>query len=232
MKTNGQTTGKSNGKKNGKRKPATFDVEAFLNSTGVARTMTEFGKNDTLFSQGDPCKNILYIQKGSVKISVVSQSGKEAVVGMLGSGDFIGEGGLAGQLVRMATATALAPVSALVIDNKEMIRVLHSESAFSDRFIAYMLQRNVRIEEDLVDQLFNSSEKRLARTLLLMARYGKEDKPQRVLAKISQETLAEMVGTTRSRVNFFMNKFKKLGFIQYNDGLQVNASLLSVVLHD
>jgi CRP-like cAMP-binding protein len=151
---------------------------------------------------------------------------------MLGSGDFIGEGGLAGQLVRMATATALAPVSALVIDNKEMIRVLHSESAFSDRFIAYMLQRNVRIEEDLVDQLFNSSEKRLARTLLLMARYGKEDKPQRVLAKISQETLAEMVGTTRSRVNFFMNKFKKLGFIQYNDGLQVNASLLSVVLHD
>src|ERR1039458_8887850 len=184
MKTNGQTTGKSNGKKNGKRKPATFDVEAFLNSTGVARTMTEFGKNDTLFSQGDPCKNILYIQKGSVKISVVSQSGKEAVVGMLGSGDFIGEGGLAGQLVRMATATALAPVSALVIDNKEMIRVLHSESAFSDRFIAYMLQRNVRIEEDLVDQLFNSSEKRLARTLLLMAHYGKQDKPKRALAQI------------------------------------------------
>jgi CRP/FNR family transcriptional regulator, cyclic AMP receptor protein len=217
---------------NGKRKPAPFDTEAFLHSAGVARTIKEFEKKDALFSQGDPCKNIMFIQKGEVKISVVSKTGKEAVVGMLGRGDFIGEGGLAGQPLRMATATAVSPVTALVIENKEMFRVLHSEIAFSDRFITYMLQRNVRIEEDLIDQLFNSSEKRLARTLLLLARYGKEDKPQRVLPKIPQETLAEMIGTTRSRVNFFMNKFKKMGFIKYNGGLQINASLLSVVLHD
>ena len=218
---------------NGKKKPSTFNAEAFLNSAGLARTITEFGKKQTLFSQGDPCRTIMYIQKGAVKISVVSETGKEAVVAMLGSGDFIGEGGLAGQPVRMATATAVTPVTALVIENKEMFKVLHSESAFSDRFITYMLERNVRIEEDLIDQLFNSSEKRLARTLLLLARYGKEDKPQRVLPKIPQETLAEMVGTTRSRVNFFMNKFRKMGFIQYdNGGLQVHSSLLSVVLHD
>ncbi len=222
---------KTSTRANGKKKTA-FDTAAFLNSGRVARTITGFAKNEALFSQGDPCKNIMYIQKGGVKISVVSKTGKEAVVGMLGPGDFVGEGGLAGQPMRMATAIALAPVSALVIDNKEMFRVLHSESAFSDRFITYMLQRNVRIEEDLIDQLFNSSEKRLARALLLLARYGKQDKPQRVLPKISQETLAEMVGTTRSRVNFFMNKFKKMGFIQYNGGLQINASLLSVVLHD
>jgi CRP-like cAMP-binding protein len=223
---------KTSNRANGKKKPATFDVEAFLNSAGIARTMAEFAKDDALFSQGDPCRNILYLQKGEVKISVVSKTGREAVVGILGPGDFIGEGGLAGQPMRMATAIAIEPGSALVIDNKEMFRVLHSESAFSDRFITYMLRRNVRIEEDLIDQLFNSSEKRLARTLLLLARYGKEDKPQRVLPKISQETLAEMVGTTRSRVNFFMIKFKKMGFIQYNGGLQVNASLLSVVLHN
>jgi CRP/FNR family transcriptional regulator, cyclic AMP receptor protein len=223
----------TNGKPvNGKKNPARFDTESFLNSTGVARTLVEFEKHDVLFSQGDSCRHIMYIQKGGVKISVVSQSGKEAVVGMLGAGDFIGEGGLAGQSKRMGTATAVAPVSVLMIDNKEMFRVLHKESAFSDRFITYMLQRNVRIEEDLIDQLFNSSEKRLARALLLLARYGKQDKPQRVLPKISQETLAEMVGTTRSRVNFFMNKFKKMGFIKYNGGLQINASLLSVVLHD
>ena len=218
---------------NGKRKPSTFDAEAFLNSTGLARTITEFGKKQTLFSQGDPCRTIMYIQKGAVKISVVSETGKEAVVAMLGSGDFIGEGGLAGQPVRMAAATAVTPVTALVIENKEMFKVLHSESAFSDRFITYMLERNVRIEEDLIDQLFNSSEKRLARTLLLLSRYGKEDKPQKVLPKIPQETLAEMVGTTRSRINFFMNKFRKMGFIQYdNGGLQIHSSLLSVVLHD
>jgi len=217
---------------NGKKKPGTFDAENFLNSTGVARTMMEFGKNETLFSQGDACKNIMYIQKGDVKISVVSKTGKEAVVGILGAGDFIGEGGLAGQPLRMATATAITNVTALTIDNKEMFRMLHAETAFSDRFIAFMLGRNIRIEEDLIDQLFNSSEKRLARTLLLLARYGKQDKPQRVLPKIPQETLAEMVGTTRSRVNFFMNKFKKMGFIKYNGGLQINASLLSVVLHD
>jgi CRP/FNR family cyclic AMP-dependent transcriptional regulator len=224
LKTRKRPTG------NGKR-PA-FDPELFLNSVGVARTMTEFERKATLYSQGDPCKNILYIRKGGVKISVVSKSGKEAVVGIMGPGDFIGEGGMAGQPLRMATATAVTPVTALVIDNKEMFRVLHAETGFSDRFITYMLHRNVRIEEDLIDQLFNSSEKRLARTLLLLARYGKEDKPQRMLAKIPQETLAEMIGTTRSRVNFFMNKFKKMGFIKYNGGLQINASLLSVVLHD
>jgi CRP/FNR family transcriptional regulator, cyclic AMP receptor protein len=223
---------KRNKPANGKKKQGVFEAEAFLHSAGVARTMIDFGKREALFSQGDPSKNIMYIQKGEVKISVVSKTGKEAVVGLLGSGDFIGEGGLAGQPVRMATATAITPVSALVIDNREMFRVLHSDSAFSDRFITYMLQRNIRIEEDLIDQLFNSSEKRLARALLLLARYGKEDKPQRVLPKISQETLAEMVGTTRSRVNFFMNKFKKMGFIKYNGGLQINSSLLSVVLHD
>ena len=223
---------KTNKQANEKRKPGTFDAEAFLNSAGVARTVMEFGRKVTLFSQGDPCKNIMYIQKGGVKISVVSKTGKEAVVGILGPGDFIGEGGLAGQRMRMATATAVTPVTALVIENSEMFRVLHAESAFSDRFITYMLGRNIRIEEDLIDQLFNSSEKRLARTLLLLARYGKQDKPHAVLPKIPQETLAEMVGTTRSRVNFFMNKFRKMGFIKYNGGLQIHASLLSVVLHD
>ena len=217
---------------NAKKKPNLFDAESFLNSAGVARTMTEFARNETLYSQGEPCKSIMYIQKGGVKISVVSKTGKEAVVGILGAGDFIGEGGLAGQTLRMATATAITQVTALAITNKEMFRMLHAETAFSDRFITYMLGRNIRIEEDLIDQLFNSSEKRLARTLLLLARYGKQDKPQRVLPKIPQETLAEMVGTTRSRVNFFMNKFRKMGFIKYNGGLQINASLLSVVLHD
>ena len=213
-------------------KARTFDAEAFLNSAGVARTVREFARKETLFSQGDPSKNVMYIQKGGVKISVVSKIGKEAVVGMLGPGDFIGEGGLAGQAMRMGTATAVTPVTALVINNSEMSRVLHVEHAFSDRFITYMLGRNIRIEEDLIDQLFNSSEKRLARTLLLLARYGKQDRPQTVLPKIPQETLAEMVGTTRSRVNFFMNKFRKMGFIKYNGGLTIDASLLSVVLHD
>jgi CRP-like cAMP-binding protein len=224
MKTSKQT--------NGKGKSKVFDTEAFLHSTGVARTIMEFQKKEALFSQGDPCKNIMFIQKGEVKISVVSKTGKEAVVGMLGRGDFIGEGGLAGQPMRMATATAISPVSALVIENTEMFRLLHAATEFSDRFITYMLRRNVRIEEDLIDQLFNSSEKRLARTLLLLARYGKEDRPHTVLPRIPQETLAEMIGTTRSRVNFFMNKFKRMGFIKYNGGLQINASLLSVVLHD
>jgi CRP/FNR family cyclic AMP-dependent transcriptional regulator len=223
---------KTTNRPNGKKKLGTFDAEGFLNSVGVARTMTEFKEKDTLFSQGDPCKNIMYIRKGEVKISVVSKTGKEAVVGMLRPGDFIGEGGLAGQPMRMATATAVTLVNALMIDNSEMFRVLHAESAFSDRFITYMLERNIRIEEDLIDQLFNSSEKRLARALLLLAQYGKQDKPQKVLPKISQETLAEMVGTTRSRVNFFMNKFKRMGFIKYDGGLQINNSLLSVVLHD
>ena len=227
-----ETNKRAKGKKTRKTKSRTFDTEAFLNSAGVARTMRKFISKETLFSQGDPSKTIMYIRSGGVKISVVAKSGKEAVVGILAAGDFIGEGGLAGQPVRMATATAVTPVSVLVIENSEMSRVLHTESAFSDRFITYMLERNVQIEEDLIDQLFNSSEKRLARTLLLLARYGKEDKPQSVLPKIPQETLAEMVGTTRSRVNFFMNKFRKMGFIKYNGGLQINTSLLSVVLHD
>jgi len=209
-----------------------FNVQAFLDSTGVARTIVEFQAKDTIFSQGDAGKDVLYIQKGSVKLSVVSKTGKEAVVAMLKPGNFIGEGALAGQPVRIATATAATPVTVLAIGLKEMIRVLHAEHAFSDRFISYMVERNIRIEEDLIDQLFNSSEKRLARTLLLLARYGNHEKPQLVLPKMSQETLAEMVGTTRSRVNFFMNKFKKLGFINYDGGLHVNDSLLSVVLHD
>ena len=209
-----------------------FNVQAFLDSAGLARTILEFQPRDTIFSQGDIGKDVLYIQKGSAKISVVSKTGKEAVVAMLKPGNFIGEGVLAGQPVRIATATAVTPVTVLVIGLKEMIRVLHMEHAFSDHFISYMVGRNIRIEEDLIDQLFNSSEKRLARTLLLLARYGNHEKPQFVLPKVSQETLAEMVGTTRSRVNFFMNKFKKLGFINYDGGLHVNDSLLSVVLHD
>jgi CRP/FNR family cyclic AMP-dependent transcriptional regulator len=212
--------------------PINFDVEAFLDSTGVSRTILEFQSKDTIFSQGDVGKDVMYIQKGTVKLSVVSKTGKEAVVAMLKPGDFVGEGALAGQPVRIATATSATPVTLLVIGLKEMIRVLHVEHAFSDRFISYMVGRNIRIEEDLIDQLFNSSEKRLARTLLLLARYGNHEKPQFVLPKVSQETLAEMIGTTRSRVNFFMNKFKKLGFINYDGGLHVNDSLLSVVLHD
>ena len=211
---------------------AAFNAQVFLDSAGVARKVTEFKKKETIFSQGDPCGNVFYIRKGGVRLSVVNESGKEAVVAVLGPGDFFGEGCLAGQPTRIGTATAIAPTTALLIDKSEMVRVLHSEHEFSDRFISFMLARNIRIEEDLVDQLFNSSEKRLARTLLLLARYGKEDKLQRVLPKVSQEMLAEMVGTTRSRVNFFMNKFRKLGFIKYNGGLQIDNSLLSVVLHE
>ncbi len=214
-----------------KKKPA-FDAQAFLDSAGVAKRVAEFRRKETIFSQGDPSTNIMYIQKGGVKLSVVNESGKEAVVAVLGPGDFFGEGCLAGQPIRMGTATAITPTAALVIQKNEMIRVLHAEHALSDRFISFMLARNIRIEEDLIDQLFNSSEKRLARTLLLLARYGKQDHPQRVLPKVSQETLAEMIGTTRSRVNFFMNKFRKLGFIKYNGGLQINNSLLSIVLHE
>lgn len=210
----------------------TFDVHKFLDSAGVSRKVVEFRRKQTIYGQGDPSNNVLYIQQGGVKVSVVNASGKEAVVAMLGPGDFFGEGCLAGQSRRMATAVAVIPTTALVIDKNEMIRVLHAEHSFSDRFITHMLSRNIRVEEDLVDQLFNSTEKRLARTLLLLARYGKQDQPQRVLPKMSQETLAEMVGTSRARVNLFMNKFRKLGFIKYNGGLQINSSLLSVVLHD
>jgi CRP/FNR family cyclic AMP-dependent transcriptional regulator len=214
------------------KKVPVFNAQAFLDSAGVARKVTEFKKKEAIFSQGDPAKNVLYIQKGGVRLSVVSETGNEAVVAILGPGDFFGEGCLTGQPIRIGSATAIVATTVLVIEKKEMIRVLHVEHAFSDRFITYILSRNIRVEEDLVDQLFNSSEKRLARTLLLLARYGKEDKPQKVLPKISQEMLAEMVGTTRSRVNFFMNKFRKLGFIKYNGGLHVDTSLLSVVLHD
>ena len=214
------------------KKNGAFNAQAFLDSAGLARTIVEYKPKDTIFSQGDICKEVMYIQKGEVRLSVVSKTGKEAVVAILKPGDFVGEGGLAGQPVRIATATAASSATLLVIGLKEMIRVLHAEHTLSDRFIAYMLERNTRIEEDLIDQLFNSSEKRLARTLLLLARYGKQEKPQWDIPKVSQETLAEMIGTTRSRVNCFMNKFKKLGFIEYNGGLHVNDSLLSVVLHD
>ncbi len=209
-----------------------FDAQAFLDSAGVARKVVEYRKSEKVYSQGDPAKGVKYIQKGGVKLSVVNEGGKEAVVAILGPGDFFGEGCLAGQPVCMATATAITPTSILFIEKKEMIRMLHAEHAFSDRFISHMLTRNIRVEEDLIDQLFNSSEKRLARTLLLLARYGKEDKPHGVLPNVSQETLAEMIGTTRARVNFFMNKFRKLGFIKYNGSLQINTSLLGVVLHE
>jgi CRP-like cAMP-binding protein len=209
-----------------------FDAQAFLDSAGVTRKVRKFKRAEIVYSQGDAAKSVMYIQEGGVKLSVVSEGGKEAVVAMLGPGDFFGEGCLAGQSIRMGTATAITPSTVLVIEKSEMFKVLHEQHALSDRFIAFMLARNIRIEEDLVDQLFNSSEKRLARTLLLLARYGSEDKPHGVLPKVSQETLAEMIGTTRSRVNFFMNKFRRLGFIRYNGGLQINTSLLSVVLHE
>ena len=212
-----------------------FNVHSFLNTVGLGRRTTEFRRKETIFSQGDPAKNVMFIQKGNVKLTVVNAAGKEAVVAILGPGDFLGEGCLAGQSVCMTSATAITPATVLAIEKYEMIRVLHGEHEFSDRFIAYMLARNIRVEEDLIDQLFNSSEKRLARTLLLLARYGKENQPIRALPEISQETLAEMVGTTRTRINSFMNKFRKLGFIAYGGrlrGLQINNSLLSVVLHD
>src|SRR6202140_110831 len=213
-------------------KTSTFDAQAFLDSAGVARKVVEFQKNATIFAQGDSSNHVMYIQIGSVKLSVVNEVGREAIVAMLGPGDFFGEGCLAGQKVCLGTATAIIPTTVLAIERDEMARVLHGEHAFSDRFIKHMLSRNIRVEADLVDQLFNSTEKRLARTLLLLARYGKEGQPQTVLPKISQETLAEMIGTSRSRVNMFMNKFKKLGFIHNNGGLHIHSSLLSVVLHE
>jgi CRP/FNR family transcriptional regulator, cyclic AMP receptor protein len=213
-------------------KQIAFDAQTFLDSAGVARKVVIFPKRTTIFAQGDAAKHVMYIQQGAVKLSVVNATGREAVVAVLKAGDFFGEGCLAGQAIRMGSATSTAPTTVLVIDKDEMVRVLHAEHELSDRFIAYMLSRNIRVEEDLIDQLFNSTEKRLARVLLLLARYGKEDEPQRILPKISQETLAEMIGTTRSRVNLFMNKFKKLGFIDNTNGLEINSSLLSVVLHD
>jgi CRP/FNR family cyclic AMP-dependent transcriptional regulator len=208
-----------------------FDVSSYLESAGPARRVVKYKRGEVVYSQGDAGDDICYLQKGAIKLSVLSRIGKEAVVAMLVPGDFFGEGALAGQSVRIGTATAAFASSVLIIEKDVMLRLLHDEPAFSDRFISYMLTRNMRIEADLVDQLFNSSEKRLARTLLLLARYGHAN-PSRTLPKISQETLAEMIGATRSRVNFFMNKFRKLGFIEYNGGLKINSSLLSIVLHD
>jgi CRP/FNR family cyclic AMP-dependent transcriptional regulator len=210
-----------------------FNAQLYLASVGLARKVFEYQRSEKVYSQGDPTTSVMYIQKGGIKLSVVNEVGKEAVVAMLGLGDFFGEGGMAGQLVRMGTATAIAPTTLLIIEKQEMIRVLHTERAFSDRFLAYMLSRNIRIEQDLVDQLFNSCEKRLARTLLLLTRYGKQPHPEKMLPKVSQEVLAGMIGATRSRVNFFMNKFRELGFIKYNKGgLHINTSLLNVVLHE
>ena len=208
-----------------------FNAKAFLDSAGTARKIVEYRRADVIFNQGDPCDHVLYIKKGGVKLSVLSNAGREAVVAMLRPGEFFGEGCLAGQLDRVATATATTDSTILFVDKDRMVRMLHNEHALSDRFIAHMLARNIRIEEDLIDQLCNSTEKRLARTLLLLARYRKADKPVRGVLPISQETLAEMVGTTRSRVNFFMKKFQRLGFIDYTDGLKVNDSLLTAVLH-
>ena len=215
----------------GKQKRA-FDAEAFLRSAGPGKTIVTYRPTEVVFSQGDSSDTVLYIQKGTVKLSVLSHTGKEAVVALLGPGDFFGERALVGHPVRLESATAMVATTLLIIPKRQMIRLLHSQHTLSDRFITHMLARNLRIEEDLVDQLFNSSEKRLARTLLRLARYGKPDPTHRVLPRISQETLAEMIGTTRSRVNFFMNKFKKLGFIEYNGGLKVNHSLLTVIVHE
>jgi CRP/FNR family cyclic AMP-dependent transcriptional regulator len=209
-----------------------FKVEKYLQTGGVERKIANYSKGQTIFSQGEPCHAVMYLQHGGVKLTITSSGGKEAVIALLCAGEFFGEGAIAGQPVRVATATATENTSALVISKQEMIRVLHEEHEFSDRFVSYMLQRNVRVEEDLADQLFNSSEKRLARALLLVARYGKEEQPEKIVAKLSQETLAEMIGTTRSRVSFFMNRFRKLGYIKYNGGLSINSSLLQVVLHD
>jgi len=210
-----------------------FDVRAYLDAAGVSPRVARFARGAVIFTQGDPARHVFYLQTGTVKLSVLATTGKEAVVALLGAGEFFGEGVLANQPARISTARAMAAVSMLRIPKGEMIRLLHNQPDFSDRFIAHMLTRNIRIEEDLVDQLFNSSEKRLARALLLLARYGKEEDPMsRTLPKLSQETLAEMVGTTRSRVNFFMNKFRKLGFIEYNGGLKIHNSLISIVLHD
>lgn len=209
-----------------------FDVEKYLETAGVKRKIIPFRKNQIIFSQGDAGHSVYYLQHGQIKITVTSSGGREAVIALLGKGEFFGEGCIAGQPLRVSTATAMEPVSILEIEKSEMLRVIHDEREFSDLFVGHMLRRNVRVEEDLVDQLFNSSEKRLARALLLVARYGKDEAPEKVVARISQETLADMIGTTRSRVSYFMNKFRKLGFIKYNGGLHVNSSLLRVVLHD
>jgi CRP/FNR family transcriptional regulator, cyclic AMP receptor protein len=209
-----------------------FNTQAYLDSVGVARKVVEYRRSEKAYSQGDPPTDVMYIQKGEIKLSVVNKVGKEAVVAILGPDDFFGEGCLARESVRRETAAALTLATVLAIQKNEMIRMLHAERAFADRFITYMLERNGRIEEDLIDQLFNSSEKRLARTLLQLTRYGRQEEPQKMLPKVSQEMLAGMIGTTRSRVNFFMIKFRKLGFIGYDGGLHINPSLLNVLLHE
>jgi len=214
------------------RKNREFDPNTFLAMIGDARKMLAVPKKQTIFTQGDEADAVFYIQKGKVRLTVVSKTGKEATIGILSEGNFFGEGSLAGQALRMGSAAAMTDCQLLRIEKKAMMAALHREHAFSDMFVAYLLARNIRYEEDLVDQLFNSSEKRLARVLLMLAHFGKEGVPETVVPRISQETLAEMVGTTRSRVSFFMNRFRKLGFIHYNGGLQVHSSLLNVVLHD
>jgi CRP/FNR family cyclic AMP-dependent transcriptional regulator len=211
---------------------AAFNARTFLSSAGIARQIVEYRRTEVIFAQGDPCESVLYVQKGVVKLSVLSKAGREAIVAMLGPGDFFGEGCLAGQSVRTGSATAITSSTVLFVDKEHMVRVLHRRHELSDRFIAHLLARNIRSEEDLRDQLFNRSEKRLARALLLLAGYGQPDKPIQAVPPMSQETLAEMIGTTRSRVNVFMKKFQRLGFIDYTDGLKVNRSLLSIVLHD
>jgi CRP-like cAMP-binding protein len=217
----------------GIKKKREFDPHGFLATIGEGRKVVPFEKKQTIFAQGDASDAVFYIQSGKVKLTVVSNNGKEATIGILGERDFFGEGCLAGQPLRMAAATAMTDCELLRIEKKAMMQALHREHAFSDMFVAYLLTRNIRYEEDLVDQLFNSSEKRLARILLLLAHFGKEGKPETLIPKMSQETLAEMIGTTRSRVSFFMNRFRKLGFIDYDEsGLQVHSSLLNVVLHD
>lgn len=210
-----------------------FDPSLFLSSAGIGKTLRKYRPNQAIFSQGEPADAVFYLQEGRVRLSVLSKQGKEATIALLGPGDFLGEGCIASdQPVRMATATAITECSALKIQKEEMLRTLHQEHRFSDMFVAYVVQRHNRTQADLVDQLFNSSEKRLARALLILARFGKEGRSEEVIPGVRQETLAEMIGTTRSRVNYFMNKFRKLGFIEYNGGLQVHSSLLSVVLHE
>lgn len=215
-----------------RKRPTTFNPQAFLATVGKGKTILQCRKSQVLFSQGDTADALFYVQEGKIKLTVISHQGKEAVVGILEGGSFLGESCLAGRLIYLGTATTMAASTVVRIDKTAMVRALHEEPVFSELFLAYVLSRNLRIEEDLVDQLFNSSEKRLARVLLLLAHIGKERKPEPALAKISQETLAEMIGTTRSRVSFFMNKFRKLGFIEYNGGLTVHSSLLNIVLHD
>lgn len=210
-----------------------FHPREFLANAGIGRTIQRYSRKQAIFSQGKPADAVYYLQEGRVRLSVVSKQGKEATIALLGPGDFLGEGCIASdQSVRMSTATAITECAALKIEKKEMLRTLHEEHKFSDLFVAYLVQRHNHTQADLVDQLFNSSEKRLARALLLLAQFGKKDRPEEVIPDVSQETLAEMIGTTRSRVNFFMNKFRKLGFIDYNDRLRVHNSLLSVVLHE